>query len=165
MGDIACLNGCSSQFCCPIQLLQDHCSNGQSLLSSVLTSREKVIPWGVPQIEDRALDTAQREWGAYQGHLEETHSQLSSTLGRLKQMGQRFLILAQWLEEMEKAANVRQTRRSDKLTKDTQLKKLQVRITKLCHNLHVWRNISCTVFFFYQYRTKTLVCTVGQTET
>ncbi|TWW68818.1 Nesprin-1 Enaptin KASH domain-containing protein 1 [Takifugu flavidus] len=108
-----------------LQLLQDRCSNGQSLLSSVLTSREKVIPWGVPQIEDRALDTAQREWGAYQGHLEETHSHLSSTLGRLKQMGQRFLILAQWLEEMEKAANVRQNRRSDKLTKDTQLKKLQ----------------------------------------
>lgn len=114
-------------FVFPRQLLQERCSNGQSLLSSVLTSRERVIPWGVPQIEDRALDTAQREWGAYQGRLEETQTQLSSTLTRLRQMGQRFLSLAQWLEEMEKAANVRRHRRSDRATKDAQLKKLQVR--------------------------------------
>lgn len=109
------------------KLLQQHCSNGQSLLSSVLTSREKVIPWGIPQIEDRALDTAQHEWGAYQGRLEETQTQLNTTLSRLKQVGQRFLSLAQWLEEMEKLAHVRRHRRSDKATKETQLKKLQVR--------------------------------------
>ncbi|XP_049914520.1 nesprin-1 [Epinephelus moara] len=108
-----------------LQLLQERCSNGQSLLSSVLTSRERVIPWGIPQIEDRALDTAQREWGAYQGRLEETQTQLSSTLTRLRQMGQRFLSLAQWLEEMEKVANVRRHRRSDRGTKETQLKKLK----------------------------------------
>ncbi|XP_039981881.1 nesprin-1-like isoform X4 [Xiphias gladius] len=108
-----------------LQLLQDRCSNGQSLLSSVLTSRERVIPWGTPQIEDRALDTAQREWGAYQGRLEETQAQLSSTLTRLRQMGQRFLSLAQWLEEMEKVANIRRHRRSDRANKETQLKKLQ----------------------------------------
>lgn len=111
----------------PLQLLREHCSNGQSLLSSVLTSRDKVIPWGIPQIEDRALDTAQREWGAYKGHLEETKTQLNSTLTRLKQVGQKFLSLAQWLEEMEKMANIRQHRRSDKAIKETQLKKLQVR--------------------------------------
>ncbi|XP_074471039.1 nesprin-1-like isoform X4 [Sebastes fasciatus] len=108
-----------------LQLLQERCSNGQSLLSSVLTSRERVIPWGIPQIEDRALDTAQREWGAYQGRLEETQTQQSSTLTRLRQMGQRFLSLAQWLEEMEKVANVRRHRRSDRGTKETQLKKLK----------------------------------------
>lgn len=93
----------------------------------MLTSREKVIPWGIPQIEDRALDTAQREWGAYQGRLEETQTQLSSTLTRLKQVGQRFLSLAQWLEEMEKVAKIRRHRRSDRAIKETQLKKLQVR--------------------------------------
>ncbi|CAJ1078482.1 nesprin-1 [Xyrichtys novacula] len=108
-----------------LQLLQERCSNGQSLLSSVLSSRERVIPWGIPQIEDRALDTAQREWGAYQGRLEETQTQLSSTLTRLKQMGQRFLGLAQWLEEMETMANIRRYRRSDRATKGTQLKKLE----------------------------------------
>lgn len=96
----------------------------------MLTSREKVIPWGIPQIEDRALDSAQHEWGAYQGRLEETQTQLNITLSRLKQVGQRFLSLAQWLEEMEKLAHVRQHRRSDKGTKEMQLKKLQVR--KLC---------------------------------
>ncbi|XP_031731325.1 nesprin-1 isoform X8 [Anarrhichthys ocellatus] len=108
-----------------LQLLQECCSNGQSLLSAVLTSRERVIPWGIPQIEDRVLDTAQQEWGAYQGRLEETQTQLSSTLTRLRQMGQRFLSLAQWLEEMEKAANIRSHRRSDRGTKETQLKKLK----------------------------------------
>ncbi|XP_033998692.1 nesprin-1 isoform X2 [Trematomus bernacchii] len=108
-----------------LRLLQEHCSNGQSLLSSVLSSRERVIPWGIPQIEDRALDTAQREWGAYQGRLEETQTQLSSTLTRLRQMGQRFLSLAQWLQEMEKVANLRGHRRSDRGTKETQLKKLK----------------------------------------
>lgn len=95
----------------------------------MLTSREKVIPWGIPQIEDRALDTAQHEWGAYQGRLEETQTQLNVTLSRLKQVGQRFLSLAQWLEEMEKLAHVRRHRRSDKATKEMQLKKLQVRKT------------------------------------
>ncbi|KAF3849912.1 hypothetical protein F7725_019631 [Dissostichus mawsoni] len=108
-----------------LQELREHCSNGQSLLSSVLSSRERVIPWGIPQIEDRALDTAQREWGAYQGRLEETQTQLSSTLTRLRQMGQRFLSLAQWLQEMEKVANLRGHRRSDRGTKETQLKKLK----------------------------------------
>ncbi|XP_026174038.1 nesprin-1 isoform X1 [Mastacembelus armatus] len=108
-----------------LQLLQDRCSDGQSLLSSVLTSREKVIPWGIPQIEDRALDTVQREWGAYRGRLEETRAQLRSTLSRLRQMSQRFLSMAQWLEEMEKAATIRRHRRSDRTTKETQLKKLQ----------------------------------------
>lgn len=90
-------------------------------------SREKVIPWGVPQIEDRALDATQQEWGAYQNHLEETQSQLKSTLGRLKQVDQRFLSLSHWLEEMEKVANIRQNPRSDKAMKEIQLKKLQVR--------------------------------------
>ncbi|XP_067337447.1 nesprin-1 isoform X16 [Channa argus] len=108
-----------------LQLLQERCSNGQCLLSSVLTSRERVIFWGIPQIEDRALDSAQQEWGSYQGRLQETQAQLSSMLIKLRQTGQRFLSLAQWLEEMEKVANIRRHRRSDRATKETQLKKLQ----------------------------------------
>lgn len=109
------------------QNLQEHCSNGQALLSAVLTSRERVIPWGIPQIEDRALDTAQREWAAYQSRLKETQGQLHSMLTRLRQMGHKFLSLAQWLEEMERVANIRSNRRSDATTKQIQLKKLQVR--------------------------------------
>ncbi|CAI5683845.1 unnamed protein product [Oreochromis niloticus] len=108
-----------------LQNLQEHCSNGQALLSAVLTSRERVIPWGIPQIEDRALDTAQREWAAYQSRLEETQGQLHSMLTRLRQMGHKFLSLAQWLEEMERVANIRSNRRSDATTKQIQLKKLQ----------------------------------------
>ncbi|XP_077366762.1 nesprin-1 isoform X9 [Festucalex cinctus] len=109
-----------------LQILQERCSDGQSLLSSVLSSRERVIPWGVPQIEDRALDTAQQEWGAYQGHLKETQMQLNSTLTRLREMGHKFLALAHWLEEMEKGANLRPHRRSDRSTKESQLKKLKL---------------------------------------
>ncbi|CAL9692474.1 unnamed protein product [Knipowitschia caucasica] len=108
-----------------LQTLQEHCSKGQALLSSVLTCRERVIPWGIPQIEDRALDTAQREWGVYQGRLEETQAQLRATLGRVRQMGQKFLSLANWLEEMEKMANIRRHRRSDRETKEDQLKNLK----------------------------------------
>lgn len=120
------------------QLLQERCSNGQSLLSSVLTSRERVIPWGIPQIEDRALDTAQREWGVYQDHLKETQAHLNATLIRMRQMGQRFLSLAQWLEEMEKVATIRHHRRSDRHTKETQLKKLQVGgVCTVWHNKYV----------------------------
>ncbi|XP_061127011.1 nesprin-1-like isoform X2 [Syngnathus typhle] len=109
-----------------LQILQERCSDGQSLLSSVLTSRERVIPWGIPQIEDRALDTAQQEWGAYQNHLAETQTQLNSSLTRLKVMGHKFLTLAHWLEEMEKGADLRLHRRSDRTTKETQLKKLEL---------------------------------------
>lgn len=86
-----------------------------------------MIPWGAPQIEDRALDTAQREWTAYQGRLEDTQAHLSSTLAKLKQMGQRFLTMSQWLEDMEKMATIRCHRRSDKGTKEAQMKKLKVR--------------------------------------
>ena len=111
----------------PPQLLQERCTEGQSLLSSVLTSRDKVIPWGAPQIEDRALDTAQRDWGAFQRRLEETRAHLSSTLARLRQIGQRFQSLSQWLEEMERRANLRSHRRSSRSTKEAQLKQLQVR--------------------------------------
>lgn len=85
-----------------------------------------MIPWGAPQIEDRALDTAQREWGAYQARLGETRATLGSTLGRLRQMGQRFQSLALWLEDMEGKANIRGHRRSDSASKDAQLKQLQV---------------------------------------
>ncbi|XP_068610253.1 nesprin-1 [Brachionichthys hirsutus] len=108
-----------------LQRLQERCSDGQALLSSVLTSREKVIPWGVPQIEDRTLDTAQREWGSYRGRLEETRTQLSSTLMRLKHTGRRFLSLTRWLEETETVACIRHHRRSDRAVKEAQLKKLQ----------------------------------------
>ncbi|XP_061667964.1 nesprin-1 isoform X8 [Syngnathoides biaculeatus] len=109
-----------------LQVQQERCADGQSLLSSVLTSRERVIPWGVPQIEDRALDTARRDWGAYRAHLEETQTQLNSTLTRLREMSQKFLTLARWLEEMEKEADLRSHRRSDRSTKETQLKRLKL---------------------------------------
>uniref|UniRef100_A0A8C7FND7 Spectrin repeat containing nuclear envelope protein 1 n=1 Tax=Oncorhynchus kisutch TaxID=8019 RepID=A0A8C7FND7_ONCKI len=121
-GDVDTLENTLQQ----IQLLQERCSQGQSLLSSLLSSRDGVIPWGAPQIEDRALDTAQREWGAYQARLGETRATLGSTLGRLRQMGQRFQSLVLWLEDMEGKANIRGHRRSDSASKDAQLKQLQL---------------------------------------
>ncbi|XP_019750512.1 nesprin-1 isoform X11 [Hippocampus comes] len=109
-----------------LQILQQRCSDGQSLLSSVLSSRERVIPWGVPQIEDRALDTAQQEWGGYRAQLAETQAQLNSTLTRVREMGRTFLSLARWLEDMEKEAGLRPHRKSDRTTKEAQLKKLKL---------------------------------------
>uniref|UniRef100_A0A8K9Y661 Spectrin repeat containing nuclear envelope protein 1 n=1 Tax=Oncorhynchus mykiss TaxID=8022 RepID=A0A8K9Y661_ONCMY len=122
-GDVDTLENTLQQ----IQLLQERCSQGQSLLSSLLSSRDGVIPWGAPQIEDRALDTAQREWGAYQARLGETRATLGSTLGRLRQMGQRFQSLVLWLEDMEGKANIREHRRSDSASKDAQLKHVLAR--------------------------------------
>uniref|UniRef100_A0A8C7M5B3 Spectrin repeat containing nuclear envelope protein 1 n=1 Tax=Oncorhynchus kisutch TaxID=8019 RepID=A0A8C7M5B3_ONCKI len=126
-GDVDTLENTLQQ----IQLLQERCSQGQSLLSSLLSSRDGVIPWGAPQIEDRALDTAQREWGAYQARLGETRATLGSTLGRLRQMGQRFQSLVLWLEDMEGKANIRGHRRSDSASKDAQLKHVLARQTEV----------------------------------
>lgn len=95
----------------------------------------------MPQIEDRALDTAQREWGAYQSRLDETQAQLRSTLTRLRQMGHKFLNLAQWLEEMEEVSNIRCNRRSDRTTKQTQLKKLQVRHEIFTLNINAYSTL------------------------
>ncbi|KAF1374585.1 hypothetical protein PFLUV_G00230620 [Perca fluviatilis] len=104
-----------------LQELQLHCTEGQALLNTLLVSRELVISWGLPQIEDRALETLQQEWKLYQGRLADTRAQLNSALAKLRQMEQKFQRLDSWLKGMETKAQLRSHRRSDCATKDAQL--------------------------------------------
>ncbi|KAJ0008744.1 hypothetical protein NQD34_016159 [Periophthalmus magnuspinnatus] len=104
-----------------LQELQLHCTEGQALLNTLLVSREQVLPLGLPQIEDRSLETLQQEWRLYQARLAETRSQLNSALAKLRQMEQKFQCLDNWLKGMETKAQLRTHRRSDRTTKDAQL--------------------------------------------
>lgn len=103
-----------------------HCTQGQALLNTVLVSREQVIQWGIPQLEDRTLETVQQEWESYQTRLSETRSQLNSAIAKLRQMEQKFQRLDNWLKGMENKGQLRSCRRSDKATKEAQLELLKV---------------------------------------
>lgn len=98
------------------------------MLNILLVSRELVIPWGLPQIEDRALETLQQEWRLYQARLADTRAQLNSALAKLRQMEQKFQRLDSWLRGMEAKAQLRRNRRSDRTTKDAQLQLIKVRV-------------------------------------
>lgn len=91
-------------------------------------SRELVIPWGLPQLEDRALETLEQEWRLYQGRLSDTRAQLNSALAKLRQMEQKFQRLDSWLKGMETKAQLRSHRRSDRATKDAQLQLIKVSV-------------------------------------
>ncbi|KPP77537.1 nesprin-1-like, partial [Scleropages formosus] len=101
-----------------LQELQERCSAGEALMASVLASREQVIPWGLPQIEDRALETVQQDWQSYQARLTENLTRFTSTLDRLRQMEQQFRHLDCWLTDMEAKSQMRSHRRSDRTTKE-----------------------------------------------
>lgn len=120
-----------------LQELQLHCTEGQALLNTLLVSRELVTPWGLPQIEDRALETLQQEWRLYQGRLAETRAQLNSALAKLRQMEQKFQRLDSWLKGMETKAQLRSNRRSDRTTKDAQLQLIKVSVTST-KAMHMW---------------------------
>ncbi|KTF86540.1 hypothetical protein cypCar_00031779 [Cyprinus carpio] len=104
-----------------LQELQVHCTEGQALLNTLLVTREQVIPWGIPQLEDRCLETVQQEWGSYQTRLGDTRSQLNSALAKLRQIEQKFQRLDNWLKGMETKGELRSGRRSDRATKEAQL--------------------------------------------
>ncbi|XP_048062412.1 nesprin-1 isoform X1 [Megalobrama amblycephala] len=116
-----------------LQMLQSHCPKGHNLLSSVLASRERVIPWGAPQIEDRALETAQTEWQGYQDRLGETKVQVEQALTRVQQLEGLFQSLDQWLVDMELKVKVRNHRRSDVTAKEAQLQHLKRWQTEAAH--------------------------------
>ncbi|XP_022518839.2 nesprin-1 isoform X7 [Astyanax mexicanus] len=107
-----------------LETLQSSCSQGLTLLKSALASREQVVPWGVPQIEERALETAQREWQEYQERMRDTKTQVEQTLSRLQQLESCYQSLDQWVEDIERKVRLRSHRRSDSTTKDTQLQQL-----------------------------------------
>lgn len=96
------------------------------MLNTLLVSRELVTPWGLPQIEDRALESLQQEWRLYQARLADTRAQLNSALAKLRQMEQKFQRLDSWLKSMETKAQLRSHRRSDRTTKDAQLQLIKV---------------------------------------
>ncbi|XP_073726049.1 nesprin-1 isoform X5 [Misgurnus anguillicaudatus] len=108
-----------------LQELQVHCTEGQALVNALLVTREQVIPWGIPQQEDRCLETVQQEWGSYQARLGETRSQLNSALAKLRQIEQKFQRLDNWLKVMEGKGQLRSGRRSDRATKEAQLQLLK----------------------------------------
>ncbi|RXM34120.1 Nesprin-1 [Acipenser ruthenus] len=108
-----------------LQDLQVRCTEGQALLDTVLSSREQVIPWGAPQIEDRALETVEQDWQVYQARLAESRAQLNTTLTKLRQMEQKFQHLDAWLRNMESKGNIRSDRRSDRDTKEAQLQMMK----------------------------------------
>ncbi|XP_052352542.1 nesprin-1-like isoform X4 [Oncorhynchus keta] len=116
-GDVATLEETLQK----LQELQVQCTEGQALLNTLLDSRDQVVPWGVPQIEDRVLETLQQNRNLYQGKLGDTRTQLNSTLAKLCQMEQKFQGLDSWLNSMEIKGQLRSHRRSDRATKDAQL--------------------------------------------
>ena len=93
----------------------------------LLLSRGHVVPWGVPQTEDRVLETLQQQWGGYQARLGDTRSQLNSTLAKLRQMEQKFQRLDSWLRSMEAKAQIRTHRRGERDTKEAQLLLVKVK--------------------------------------
>ncbi|XP_077587652.1 nesprin-1 [Stigmatopora nigra] len=104
-----------------LQELQLHCTEGQALLNAALIGRESLAPWGPPQMEERVLETQQREWRAYQARLADTRARLNGALAKLRQTEQKFQRLDGWLKATEAKAQPRAHRRSDRATKDAQL--------------------------------------------
>uniref|UniRef100_A0A8C1T562 Spectrin repeat containing, nuclear envelope 1a n=1 Tax=Cyprinus carpio TaxID=7962 RepID=A0A8C1T562_CYPCA len=130
-----------------LQMLQSHCPKGHNLLSSVLASRERVIPWGAPQIEDRALETAQTEWQGYQDRLGETKVQVEQALARVQQLEGVFQSLDQWLVDIELKVKVRSHRRSDVTAaqRQTEVEGLSTLAQQVVEDAHVSGRISTRV--------------------
>ncbi|XP_009975913.1 PREDICTED: nesprin-1-like, partial [Tauraco erythrolophus] len=111
-----------------LQELQVHCAEGQALLNAAVHAREEVIPWGIPQIEDRALESLRQDWQVYQHRLSEARSQLNATVSRLRLMEKKFQKVNDWLTDLEEKVAIRTGRQSDRATKEMQLQQM-----KKCH--------------------------------
>ncbi|KAM7172376.1 nesprin-1 isoform 3-T4 [Macrochelys suwanniensis] len=108
-----------------LQELQVNCAEGQALLNAALHGREEVIPWGIPQIEDRALESMRQDWQVYQHRLSEARTQLNTTLNRLRLMEKKFQKVDDWLKTLEEKVNIRTGRQSDRATKEMQLQQMK----------------------------------------
>ncbi|XP_055471872.1 nesprin-1 isoform X4 [Psammomys obesus] len=104
-----------------LQELQVRCAEGQALLNSVLHTREDVIPSGLPQVEDRVLESLRQDWQVYQHRLAETRTQFNSTVSKLRLMEQKFQQVDEWLKRMEEKISFRSERQSSRSTKESQL--------------------------------------------
>lgn len=117
----------------PLQELQVHCAEGQALLNAAVHAREEVIPWGIPQVEDRALESLQQDWQVYQHRLSEARSQLNATVSRLRLMEKKIQKVNDWLTDLEERVAIRTGRKSDRATKELQLQQMKVKTTfKAC---------------------------------
>lgn len=110
----------------PLQELQVRCAEGQALLNSVLHAREEVIPSGLPQTEDRALESLRQEWQAHQQRLSETRTQFNNVLNKLRLMEQKFQQVDGWLRTLEEKVSLRTGRQSSRAAKETQLHQMKV---------------------------------------
>lgn len=111
----------------PLQELQVHCTEGQALLNAAVHAREEVIPWGIPQIEDRALESLRQDWQVYQHRLSEARSRLNATVSRLKLMEKKFQKVNDWLTDLEEKVAIRTGRQSGRATKEMQLQQMKVK--------------------------------------
>ncbi|XP_038195664.1 nesprin-1 isoform X2 [Arvicola amphibius] len=104
-----------------LQELQVRCAEGQALLNSVLHTREDVIPSGIPQAEDRVLESLRQDWQVYQHRLAETRTQFNSVVNKLRLMEQKFQQVDEWLKRMEEKISVRSDCQSSRSAKEIQL--------------------------------------------
>ncbi|GCC32670.1 hypothetical protein chiPu_0011134 [Chiloscyllium punctatum] len=105
--------------------LEKHCTEGQTLMSAVLQSQEKMTLSGSTYMEDRILESAQRDWHLYQRRLAETKEKVNATLSMLRKLEKMFQQVDVWLSDLEGKVNLRTGRKSDRDTKQTQLQQLQ----------------------------------------
>ena len=110
----------------PPQELQVHCAEGQVLLNSVLHTREEVIPSGIPQTEDRALESLRQDWQAYQQRLSETRTQFNNVVNKLRLMEQKYQQVDEWLKTLEDKVSLRTGRQSNRAAKEIQLHQMKV---------------------------------------
>lgn len=100
---------------------------GQALLNTAVHAREEVIPWGVPQIEERALESLRQDWQVYQHRLSEARSRLNATVSRLRLMEKKFQKVNDWLTGLEDKVAIRSGRQSGRATKEIQLQQMKVK--------------------------------------
>ncbi|KAM9666884.1 nesprin-1 isoform 11-T14 [Trichechus inunguis] len=108
-----------------LQELQVHCAEGQALLNAVLHTREEVIPSGIPQTEDRALESLRQDWQAYQQRLSDTRTQFNNVVNKLRLMEQKFQQVNEWLKAMEEKVSLRTGCQSSRATKEMQLHQMK----------------------------------------
>ncbi|XP_038626046.1 nesprin-1 isoform X2 [Tachyglossus aculeatus] len=108
-----------------LQELQVRCAEGQALLNTVLHTREEVLPWGIPQVEDRVLESVRQDWHIYQQRLSEIRTQFNSTVNKLRVMEQKFQQVDEWLKTLEEKGSIRAGRQSNRATKEMQLQQMK----------------------------------------
>lgn len=111
-----------------LQELQVHCAEGQALLNSVLHTRDDVIPSGIPQAEDRVLESLRQDWQVYQHRLAETRTQFNTVVNKLRLMEQKYQQVDEWFKRMEEKISVRSECRSSRATKEIQLLQMKVQL-------------------------------------